>query len=254
MVLVTAAIPRGRRSALVVQATGPDAEVSVDKQRVNLDARSAGRVELTPGQHSLVVARHGEELLRRGHLWDTRTGRCRTEDKTATGEPAVVLFNSGTRQGVAYANGEKMPEATSAKAIAGEYAVLLTDTYWLAMPWKWLDPGVNLKYMGRKKRGAHMYDVVELTFDHGVGPTSGDRYEAYVSPETHLMEHWDYVLENGTKGSWDWQYTTTHGMKLASNHTDAKDDAISMGDVRVLDSVDDAFFTDPGKNLAQLGK
>jgi len=218
------------------------------------DARYGRGGELEERALRAVRFHHGEELLRRGHLWDTRTGRCRTEDKTATGEPAVVLFNSGTRQGVAYANGEKMPEATSAKAIAGEYAVLLTDTYWLAMPWKWLDPGVNLKYMGRKKRGAHMYDVVELTFDHGVGPTSGDRYEAYVSPETHLMEHWDYVLENGTKGSWDWQYTTTHGMKLASNHTDAKDDAISMGDVRVLDSVDDAFFTDPGKNLAQLGK
>jgi hypothetical protein len=200
-----------------------------------------------------IAAVHGEELMRRGHLWDTRTGRSRLEDKTAFGEPAVVLFNAATRQGVVYAAGKKLEGPAAAKALDGAYHALIYDTYWLAMPWKWLDPGVHLKYLGQKKLGAKLYDVVELTFDH-VGPTPGDRYTAYVSPRSHLMEHWDYVLQSGQKGSWDWQYTAAHGIKLARDHTDSKGKSIGMGDVRVLDTVDNAFFTDPDHNLAQLPK
>jgi hypothetical protein len=41
---------------------------------------------------------------------------------------------------------------------------------------------------------------------------------------------------------------------LASNHTNADGASISMGAVRVLDKVDDAFLTDPAHHLSLLGK
>lgn len=68
-----------------------------------------------------------------------------------------------------------------------------------------------------------------------------------------MMEHWEYTLESGQKGSWDWEYTTTAGVKLAKTHRseDGKSE-INMGDVRVLDTVDAAYFTDATKPLHTL--
>ncbi len=201
-----------------------------------------------------VVIIHGSEMVKRSHLWDKFNGRCRFEDKAGGGQPAVVLFsNFEQRQGSVYVAGKPLEGAAAAKALNGSYDNFLYDIYWLAMPWKWFDPGVRLKYMGKKKYNGQTFDVVELTFDH-VGPTPGDRYEAYVSPTSHLMEHWEYVLQSGQKGSWDWLYTTTQGIKLAGNHVNPEGASIGMGTVQILDKVDDAILTDPGHSLAQLGK
>jgi hypothetical protein len=52
---------------------------------------------------------------------------------------------------------------------------------------------------------------------------------------------------------WDWQYTTAGGIQLARDHTNAdKQSSISMGNVQVLDQVDDVFLTDPARKLAML--
>src|SRR5260221_2234143 len=101
------------------------------------------------------------------------------------------------------------------------------------MPWKWLDEGVNLKYLGKKPQGGETCDVVELTFGK-VGLIPGDRYHAFVSPKSHLMTHWEYTLQDGTKGAWDWQYTDSAGVKLAKTHLGPSGNSIDMGDVRIL--------------------
>jgi len=92
--------------------------------------------------------------------------------------------------------------------------------------------------------------VVRLTFDH-VGLTPGDRYDAFISSQSHLMTHWDYKLQSGDTGAWDWEYGDYGGIKLAKNHTSAKM-SIDMGDVRVMDTVDDGYFSDPKKMLTAL--
>jgi DNA-binding beta-propeller fold protein YncE len=91
------------------------------------------------------------------------------------------------------------------------YGRFINDTYWLLMPWKWLDDGVNLTYEGERQVDGRTYDVVLLTFDTGVGLTSGDRYWGFVSRETGLMDRWEYVLqkEDGSPGdgaptAWTW--------------------------------------------------
>jgi hypothetical protein len=192
----------------------------------------------------------GKSVADRAHLWDKQTGRYRLEGATKEGQHQIVLFNTGTKQGVVYQDGKKLDGAASAAAIKQAYGSFINDMYWLAMPWKWTEAGVHLKYLGKRKHGSQEFDVVRLTFDK-VGLTPGDRYEAFVSPTSHLMEHWEYTLQNGSKGSWDWEYTTTGGIKLASNHT-SPDRSINMGDVRVLEAVDDAFFSDPTRMLATL--
>ena len=183
----------------------------------------------------------------RTHLWDKMTGRYRLEEKTKDGKLRVVLFNINDRHGEAYVDDKKVEGAAGAKAVKDAYEAFINDMYWLAMPWKWLDKGVNLKYMGPKTRGSESGDVVRLTFDH-VGLTPGDRYDAFVSSQSHLMTHWDFKLQGGDTGSFDWQYTDTGGIKLAKNHPGDKV-SIDMGDVRVLDKVDDAVFSDPKARL-----
>ena len=188
----------------------------------------------------------GETKADRSHLWDKQTGRYRFEQKNQ-----VVLMNLADKQGTAYLDGKKMEGPNAAKAVDGAYKAYINDFYWLAMPWKWMDAGVKLKYIGKKPQGGEDCDVVELSFEK-VGLTPGDRYQAFVSPKSHLMTHWEYTLQGGTKGSWDWHYGDYGGVKLASNHTSPPDNRIDMGDVRILKNVDSAFFTDPLRRLSEL--
>jgi len=193
----------------------------------------------------------GDKVVeRRSHLWDKMTGRYRVDDQTKDGKPRVVLFNISNRKGNAWVDSKKLDGAAGAKAVTDAYGAFINDMYWLAMPWKWLDQGVHLQYLGPKAMGADKGDLVRLTFDH-VGLTPGDRYDAFVSGQSHLMTHWDFKLQGGDKGAWDWEYGDYNGLKLAKNHTSAKM-SINMGDVRVLDNVDDAFLSDPKRMLAEL--
>ena len=191
----------------------------------------------------------GQVKIARAHLWDKQTGRYRLEDKSAIGQFAVVLFNTRDQQGTAYVNGKKLEGPAAAAALKGAYRAYRTDIDWLALPWNWLAPGVHLKYVGEKSLKGQAFDVVEVTVDQPAG-AEGMRYNAYVSRRSHLMEHWSVGADTSL---WDWQYTTAGGIQLASDHTNSEKGAsISMGNVKVLDKVDDAFLTDPAHRLAML--
>lgn len=194
------------------------------------------------------VTAGGKVATDRAHLLDKRTGRYRLESQTKDGQPSVTLMNVATQRGSTWVNGKKLEGAAAAAALKGAYATYTNDSYWLAMPWKWMDGGVNLKYLGKKSKAGKECEMVALTFDK-VGLTPGDRYEACVSPKTSLMEHWDFKLQSGQTGSWDWEYVTTGGVMLARNHVSADGKTIGMGDVKVMQSADDALFTDPAKSL-----
>jgi hypothetical protein len=193
----------------------------------------------------------GKTLTERAHLWDKHTGRYRLESTTKEGASQVALFNTNDQQGAVYRDGKKLTGTAATEALKQAYGSFINDMYWLAMPWKWLDAGVNLKYLGKRNYASKTFDVVELSFKN-VGLTPGDRYQAYVSPDSQLMEHWEYTLQSGNKGSWDWEYITTEGIKLASNHTNKEDRSINMANPEVLKSVDDAYFSDPGRKLSNL--
>jgi hypothetical protein len=198
-----------------------------------------------------VIAADGAMRADRSHLWDKWTGRYRHESKTKEGKSQVVLFNVNDQKGSVYLDGQKLDDAAAAEPLKGAYGSFINDMYWLAMPWKWLDSGVNLKSMGPQEKDGNKYEMVELTFGK-VGLTPGDMYHAYVSPDSHLMTYWEYTLQSGNKGAWNWEYGDHHGIKLASNHTNAEGVSINMGQVACPGQVDDAYFTDPAKLLAGL--
>jgi YVTN family beta-propeller protein len=158
-----------------------------------------------------VIEQDGETLGRYSHWWDRATGRYRLDGTDREGRSFRVLFNIDDRQGRAWVDGTRLEGAALQEQLARAYGRFINDSYWLLMPWKWLDDGVNLAYEGERTIHGDLYDVVALTFDSGVGLTSGDRYRAFVSRKTGLMDRWEYVLQDaegnpgaGEPTAWEW--------------------------------------------------
>lgn len=181
------------------------------------------------------VERDGEASPGWRHVWDRATGSYVLEGTTRDGKALRVIFNVNTHAGDAWLGDEKAAGEDSTKYLEYAYARFINDTYWLLMPWKWLDPGVHLAYEGEQTLDGTVYDVVQLSFEDEVGLTSSDHYWAYVSRESGLMERWAYVLqdEEGNPGTgeprmfrWgDWNTIEGTGVRLSEVKT-----AIPEGD------------------------
>ena len=83
--------------------------------------------------------------------------------------------------GRSWLDGEELEGSDVKKALDRAYGRFINDTYWLLMPAKMQDPGVNLASEGEAAKDGKTYDVVRLTFGEGVGLTPQDTYWAYVS-------------------------------------------------------------------------
>src|SRR5262245_54374320 len=84
---------------------------------------------------------------RRLHHWDRWTGDVRIEAKDR-----VMLLNLGTKNGHVFDKGVEITDPTARRqALEEAYEIWVNDSYWLIMPYKLLDPGVNLKSLGPSK-------------------------------------------------------------------------------------------------------
>jgi hypothetical protein len=173
------------------------------------------------------VVRDDEELTNWLHFWDRHTGQYRLEGLNSDGEFLRVLFNVNTREGEAWLDSAKVAPEEAEKYLEYGYGRYINDTYWLLMPWKWLDPGVHLAYDGEETLDGVMHDIVHLTFGSGIGITPGDQYWGYVSRESGLMTRWEYLLQddegnagtgNRTAYLWEeWAVIGEDGIKLAKS-------------------------------------
>ena len=186
------------------------------------------------------------------HHWDRYTGRHRLEGQTRDGDAYVVLHNIQTREGKVWLNGEPLAGEAADEWLERAYGAWVNDTYWLLMPYKLRDPGVNLAHDGEEEIDGQVYDKLKLTFD-GVGLTPGDTYWAYVNRETGLMDRWAYFLESydedrePTHWLWlDWQ--DYGGIKLSPLRKNAEDGSERpLGELAVFGELPDEVFTSPAK-------
>ncbi len=205
------------------------------------------------------VVREGKTLVDRLHRWDRWTGRYRLDTVTREGDPLQVLMNVNDKKGRVWIAGNEVAGDEAASYVDHAYAQYINDMYWLLMPWKWLDDGVNLSYDGAAVRDSTTYDVVGLTFGSGVGLTSNDHYWAFVNPRTHLMERWEFILqkEDGSPGdgppsvfAWrDWKNVGA-GITLATRKVqletgDKPATSIVFPQVAFSRTVDEAAFEAP---------
>jgi plasmid maintenance system killer protein len=193
------------------------------------------------------VESEGKIAVSRSHYWDKWTGRYRVEGKDKQGS-YLVLMNVNTKEGSAWRNG-KPAEGEALKGLLEQgYGLWVNDTYWLIMPYKLRDPGVNLKLEGETKDGDAVYDRLLLTFE-GVGLTPKDRYWVFVNRATHLVDRWEYILqdEKGPATRWEWRGWKGLGrIQLAPERVSGKGNRrILFPVLDVPATIADAVFTSP---------
>jgi hypothetical protein len=190
----------------------------------------------------------GKPVMSRSHWWDKHKERYRIEGKTKEGAAYLVLMNLGSHDGQAWLDGKRLAGEEEKKYLDKAYAAWVNDSYWLLMPYKMRDPGVILGYSGPVASGADTWDKLTLAFDN-VGLTPKDRYWAYVNRKTHMVDRWEYVLQDRKEPPtrFDWVGWKQYGrIMLSPEKLNAKDnEKIFFPVLAVEDAMPDAVFTSP---------
>lgn len=192
------------------------------------------------------VEQAGSEPRGVKHLWDRANGRDHVEGNKDK-KPTVAWVNLTTKTGEAWQEGKKLEGDALKQAMDWAYARWVNDTYWLMMPFKWLDKGVNLK----KEKDQNGFQVLHISFNK-VGLTPGDQYWVFLNPKTHLMERWEYLLEGEKeKEMFDWKEWGDFGPVKLSKLKTSKDGklGIRFEPLQVLESADASYFSSELKPL-----
>ncbi|MEX1256550.1 MAG: hypothetical protein WEG36_02920 [Gemmatimonadota bacterium] len=184
----------------------------------------------------------------RHHRWDRWEGQVRYEVQTQ-GQNLVALFNSNdVAAGRVWLDGVEQTGQEAQDRLTSAYRAHINDSYWLIMPYKWADPGVQIRYMGEQSDEAgRNWEVVELAFDDGTGLTPQNRYLAFVNPETGLMERWHHFPNaEADPAPSDWTDWTQYGpIRLAVNRRVDGVPRIHFPHLRVETSVPEGAFDPP---------
>jgi len=195
----------------------------------------------------------------RTHYWDKHTGRERLEGTTKEGQNYCVLLDLDTKQGDVYLDGQSVSGEEKEKWLERAYAAWINDTYWLVMPYKLRDPGVNLTYEGTETIDGTTYEKLKLTFEN-VGLTPGDTYWAYINPNTGLMERWAYILESYEPDApathWLWYDWQEYGdIMLASGRRNPESGReLPLTNIAVFKELPESVFTSPDRVVLNGGK
>ncbi|MGQ0720181.1 MAG: hypothetical protein ACT4PE_01265 [Candidatus Eiseniibacteriota bacterium] len=220
--------------------TPPDAAPASDPKAVEL-ARSV--LERMGGEEAWERTRFltWRFFGKRQHHWDRWSGDVRIESGSR-----LVLMNVRTREGRAFESGAEIVDlAARQEALELGHAWWVNDSYWLTMPYKLLDPGARLRHLGNASlTDGRPGQLLELTFDDGVGLTPENRYEIWVADDTGLVEQWAFYPTAGEaepRFILPWAgWKRFGGILLATNHGEADD-----WEIGAPDSLPRALFEAP---------
>jgi len=174
-------------------------------------------------------------------LWDKQNNRVRIKNTT---DSTTYIVDIDTGKGMKRTPQKLIQSDTSQLAIDKGKSIWINDMYWLFMPFKLQDPGVNLKYLreGKTLNGIEC-DVLELTFNE-VGDTPENKYEVYVDQADHLVKQWSFYNRWDKKepsAVWPWDnYKSYDGLMLSAERSDKK----GPSNVKRYETVDEKAFTD----------
>lgn len=138
----------------------------------------------------------GETVLsERHHLWDRFTGDYVLSYPNKEKKNVLVKFNTKTKLGSVSVDNTIVEDAS--KYINDAYKSYINDTYWLIVPTKLQDEGVQLEL-----EKADGQNVLSMSFGK-VGLTPGDTYKLFVDGNGKITK-WTFTLENGRKGEFAW--------------------------------------------------
>ncbi|WP_304063671.1 DUF6503 family protein [Pedobacter glucosidilyticus] len=198
-------------------------------------------------QFTFEVKRNDKIATSRNHLWDRYTGNYRFE-QTNNDKKQVILFNINTKKGKAYENGVLLSDSLNEAAIKKAYASYINDTYWLLVPSKIEDPGVNTTLIANETIDGKEYQVLNLNFDK-VGLTPGDQYWLYINLANGEIEKWKFLLQNQKNANifnWSPYLEIGNGVKLSTSKTNnSNNSTISFPNTKVLQKVNQQIFIKP---------
>lgn len=182
-------------------------------------------------------------FVNRKLFWDKWTGNVRIENPT---ENQVILVNINTLKGKVYENGILVKDQTKVNGLLRKAKNWwINDSYWLVMPWKLQDPGVNLTYVKTDKLpNGKTADILQLTFS-AVGVTPDNKYLLYVDREDHLVKQWaHYKNFNDAKPKFvkPWNNYQKVGSILLS--FDRPNEDVGPKNVMVKNNIDSSLFTE----------
>jgi len=184
------------------------------------------------------------------HHWDRWNGDHRLSG-VRNEEELVVISNVNDREagGRAWVNGQPVEGTRLDSLLTFAYSRWVNDSYWLIMPYKWTDPGVHTAYQGTRTDSAgRAWEIVHLSFD-SVGLTPQNEYDAWINPESGLMERWSHFPDAAEEPAiFDWSEWQQYGpIRLATRKPSVgRPFAIVFENVRVETSVPDGAFAAPG--------
>ncbi|PSR01545.1 MAG: hypothetical protein BRD50_08575 [Bacteroidetes bacterium SW_11_45_7] len=123
-------------------------------------------------------------------LWDKNTDRVKIY---VPQENLTIHVDLVADTGNVFQDGEITNERDSVEQYLqkGEQ-MWANDSYWLIIPFKLKDHGVQLSYMGDDTLdNGQKADVIEVTFNK-VGFTPQNKYHVYIDQDRHLVRKWAY--------------------------------------------------------------
>lgn len=138
----------------------------------------------------IVLGPQGEEAAAKSLYYLKRDGKARVE--SITGKGVQIEGFDGERPWVTV-NGE--PE-TGEEALRRAHFQAVNWWYWMGVPFKLKDPGVVLTHKGTGSFRGKPVEVLEATFQPGVGRTS-DRYTYLIDRETGHVLFVEFQLQPG---------------------------------------------------------
>lgn len=185
----------------------------------------------------------------RQHYWDKRTGDIRIEIPAGDrGPEMLILMNLDSRTGRVWTSGQELIGAPLQEGLERGWRAWVNDSYWMFMPYKLLDPGVNLRLVGEDLMADDREaDVLEMTFE-GVGVTPDNRYLIYVARDSGLVEQWSYFSsrdESEPGFTLPWENWTSFGNILLSTGRGSGEN----WDIHVYDELPEALYGDPDYSL-----
>ncbi|MFD2246493.1 DUF6503 family protein [Pontibacter ruber] len=177
-------------------------------------------------------------------VWDKHQNKFRWEK-----DSLVAIIDTQTKEGKVYADGKELTGQEEVQKLKERaYALWINNSYWLVMPFKLQDPGVQLKYVGEEKTmdGA-VADVLQMTFEN-VGLTPQNKYKLWVDKKQGLITQWAFYRNfNDAEPSFTrrWtDYKTYGSIKLAGNRSNDKGEFL-ITDIAAPAQVPAAVFNSP---------
>jgi hypothetical protein len=155
--------------------------------------------------------------------------------------------------GRVWVDGAEVTGEDAAPLLQGANRAHINDSYWLVMPFKWTDPGVQARYLGERihEPSGEPWEVVELSFD-AVGLTPQNMYHAWIDPETGRMGRWEHFSNpdaNPSPSDWtDW--TTIGPLTLALNRRSGGEVRLFFSQLLAAESVPPGAFSPPADDDA----